>query len=279
VSTNGVNGTPRVRLLDLGPERPNVEVFDAGDGAPLLFLHGAGGVPAWEGVLPILAREYHVYAPLLPGFGRSTGIDCLDDQFDLFLHGFDVMDALGIERPYVVGESMGGWLAAEMAALRPRSIGRLALAAPVGLWRDEFPVADMFGHMIEELVPLLFHDQNGAAAQRMLALTQLFSDKDDRSEDQTEMLIALARGFRTAAKFLFPIPENGLERRLWRITAPTLVVWGEEDRFIACSYADIFAQKIRDTCVRTIPDAGHLVGLERPEPYAEAVLAWGRGER
>ncbi len=278
-TTNGIDVTPRVRLLDLGRERPCVEVLDAGDGAPLLFLHGAGGVPMWDGVLPILAREYHVYAPLLPGFGRSTGIDYLEDQFDLFLHCFDVMDALGIERPYVVGESMGGWIAAEMAALRPRSVGRLALAAPVGLWRDEFPVADMFGHMVQEMVPLLFHDESGPAAQRMLALTQLFSDKDDRSEDQVEMLIALARGFRTAAKFLFPIPESGLERRLWRITAPTLVVWGEDDRFISCSYADIFAAKIRDACVRTIPDAGHLVGLERPEPYADAVLAWGRGER
>ena len=99
-------------------------------GAPLLFLHGAGGIPAWEGVLPLLARDYHVYAPLLPGFGQSTGLEHLDDQLDLFLHGFDVMEALGLERPYVVGESMGGWIAAEMAALRPKEIGRLALAAP-----------------------------------------------------------------------------------------------------------------------------------------------------
>lgn len=278
MSGNGADTTPRVRLLDLGRDRPRIEVFDAGDGAPLVFLHGAGGVPAWEGVLPLLAREYHVYAPLLPGFGRSTGLDCLDDQFDLFLHGFDVIDALGVERPYLVGDSLGGWMAAEMAALRPQSVGRLALAAPIGLWRDEFPVADLFGHMVHEMVPLLFHDQNAPAAQRMLALTQLFSDKDDRSEEQIELLIALARGFRTAAKFLFPIPESGLERRLWRIAAPTLVVWGEEDRFIAPSYADIFAEKIREARVTTIPDAGHLVGLERPEPYADAVLAWGRGE-
>ena len=97
---------------------------------------------------------FHVYAPLLPGFGRSTGLEQLDDQLDLFLHGFDVMEALGLERPYVVGESMGGWIAAEMAALRPREIGRLALAAPIGLWRDDAPVVDLFGHMTHELVPL-----------------------------------------------------------------------------------------------------------------------------
>ncbi|MBI3767022.1 MAG: alpha/beta hydrolase [Deltaproteobacteria bacterium] len=273
------NGTPRSRVLQLGVERPAVEVLEAGEGAPLVFLHGAGGVPAWEGVLPLLAGQYHVYAPLLPGFGQSTGLDYLQDQFDLFLHGFDVIEALGIERPYLVGESLGGWIAAEMAALRPRDVGRLALAAPIGLWRDESPVEDLFGHMVHEMVPLLFHDPTGPAAQRMLALTQLYSDKDDRSEEQIETLIALARGFRTAAKFLFPVPEHGLEHRLWRITAPTLVLWGEGDRFVAPCYAEIFGEKVGGACVRMIPDAGHLIGLERPQPYADAVLAWGRGER
>ncbi len=277
VTTNGgANGTARSRLVHLGSERPTIEVLEAGDGAPLVFLHSAGGVPLWEGVLPLLAAHYHVYAPLLPGFGRSTGLECLDDQFDLFLHTFDVVDALGIERPYVVGESLGGWIAAEMAALRPRDVGRLALVAPIGLWRDTSPVEDLFGHMVHEMVPLLFHDPTVPAAQRMLELTQLYSDKDDRSDDQIEQLIALARGFRTAAKFLFPIPEHGLERRLWRIQAPTLVLWGEGDRFIDPCYADIFGKKVAGARVEMIPNAGHLIGLERPQPYAEAVLAWGR---
>jgi pimeloyl-ACP methyl ester carboxylesterase len=229
-------------------------------------------------VLPLLAREYRVYAPLLPGFGRSTGLDLLEDQFDLFFHGFDVLEALGIERPYVVGESMGGWLAAEMAALRPKDVGRLALAAPIGLWRDEAPVADLFGHMVHEMVPLLFDDASGPAAQSMRALTQLYSDKDDRSEEQIEALIAIARGFRTAAKFLFPIPENGLERRLARITAPTLVLWGAGDRFIAPLYAGIFGERIAGARVHVVPGAGHLIALERPEIFADAVLRWGRGE-
>ncbi len=213
---------PTSRILELGAGRPTIEVLEAGAGTPLLFLHGAGGVPAWDGALPMLSRNYRIYAPLLPGFGRSTGLELLDDQWDLFLHVFDVMDALEIERPYVVGESMGGWLAAEVAALRPKEIGRLALAAPIGLWRDEAPVVDLFGHMTHELVPYLFHDQSCPAAQQMLALTTLISDKDDRTEDQVELLIGLVRGFRTAAKFLFPIPEHGLEKRLPRITAPTL---------------------------------------------------------
>ena len=113
------------------PTGRSIEVLEAGEGPPLLFLHGAGGIPPWEGVLPLLvARVPRLRAaaarlrPARPGSSTST------TSCDLFLHGFDVMEALGLERPYVVGESMGGWIAAEMAALRPKEIGRLALAAP-----------------------------------------------------------------------------------------------------------------------------------------------------
>jgi pimeloyl-ACP methyl ester carboxylesterase len=264
------------RVIALGDGRPTIEVLEGGRGAPLLFLHGAGGVPAWEGVLPLLAREYHVYAPLLPGFGQSTGLEHLEDQLDLFLHGFDVMEALELEQPYVVGESMGAWMAAEMAALRPKEIGRLALVAPIGLWRDEAPVVDMFGLMSHELVPYLFHDERCPAAQLMLGVSALFGDRDDRTQEQVEFLLTLARGFRTAAKFLFPIPENGLERRLGRIRAPTLVLWGASDRFVSPLYARIFGDKIPGARVEIVERAGHLIGLERPEPYAEAVLRWGR---
>jgi pimeloyl-ACP methyl ester carboxylesterase len=270
--------TPESRLLDLGQGR-RIEVLQAGTGAPLLFLHGAGGVPQWDGVLPILSSAFAVHAPLLPGFGRSTGLDALEDQLDLFFHCFDVVEALGIERPYVVGESMGGWIAAEMAALRPKEIGRLALAAPIGLWRDDAPVADIFGLTTSDLVPYLFADPSCPAAQQMLGVGALLSDRDDRTEAQVEFLLALARGFKTAAKFLFPIPERGLERRLHRITAPTLVVWGAEDRLASPSYGRLFVGKIRDARLLTIPKAGHLIGAEQPEPYGRALVAFGRGER
>jgi pimeloyl-ACP methyl ester carboxylesterase len=271
-----MSATPSSRVVDLSHGR-RIEVLEAGTGAPLLFLHGAGGIPQWDGVLPILSTRFHVQAPLLPGFGASVGLDALDDHFDLFFHCFDVMDALGIERPYVVGESLGGWIGAEMAALRPKEIGRLALAAPLGLWRDEAPVIDLFGYTTNELVPFLFHDTSCAAAKQMLGVGALLSDKDDRTDAQVEFLLGLARGFRTAAKFLFPIPERGLERRLHRIIAPTLVVWGTEDRFVQPSYAKILLDRIPDSRLVTIPAAGHLIGAEQPKPYGEALVAFGQG--
>lgn len=268
---------PSVRVLELGAGRPSIEVLVAGSGPALVFLHGAGGIAAWEGVLPLLARDHQVFAPLLPGYGNSTGLEALEDQWDLFLHCFDVIEALGIDRPILVGESMGGWIAAEMAALRPREIGKLVLAAPIGLWRDEAPVADMFGMTTQELVPFLFHDTHGPAAQRLMALSGLMSTADDRTDEQVEMMIRMVRGFRTAAKFLFPVPESGLEHRLWRIQAPVLVLWGEQDRFAAPLYADLFGEKIRGARVVKIPDAGHLLALERPQAFVNAVLAWARG--
>lgn len=267
--------TPQSRMLDLGAHRPSIEVLEAGEGPPLVYLHHTGGIYAWEGVLPLLSAKYHVYAPLLPGFGKSTGLEYLEDQFDLFMHGFDVLEALNLDRPYVVGESLGGWMAAEMAALRPREIGRLALVAAAGLWRDEAPVLDLFGQTIVELIPALYHNQTCPAALRMRMLTMLFNDSDNRTPEQVEILLSISRGFRTAAKFLFPIPENGLERRLWRIKAPTLVVWGEQDRLIPPLHADIFRAKITNAELVKIPNTGHLTSLESPEALAEALIRWG----
>jgi pimeloyl-ACP methyl ester carboxylesterase len=265
------HATPRSRLLALGAGRPTIEVLEAGEGAPLLFLHGAGGVPLWEGALPLLARTFHVYAPLLPGFGQSVGLEQLDDQLDLVLHAFDVVEALGLERPTVLGESMGGWMAAEMAAHRPKEIGRLALAAPLGLWRDEAPIPDIFGMTTPELVPFLFHDQGCVAAQRMLGVSALISTRDDRTQEQIEFLIGISRGLRTVAKFLFPIPESGLEKRLGRITAPTLLLWGKQDRLVPPLYGRLFAERIPGARLETIDGAGHVLLQERPEPAAAAM--------
>jgi pimeloyl-ACP methyl ester carboxylesterase len=269
-----MSASPTSKTIALDHGR-RIEVLQAGTGPSLVFLHGAGGLPQWDGVLSTLATRFTVTAPLLPGYGQSVGLEALDDHFDLFFHCFDVIDALGIERPYLVGESMGGWIAAEMAALRPKEIGRLALAAPIGLWRDEAPIVDLFGYATNELVPFLFHDPSCPAAQMMLGVGAMLSDKDDRTEAQVEFLLALGRGFKTAAKFLFPIPERGLERRLHRITAPTLVVWGEQDRFAQPSYGKIFVEKIRGARLMTIPNAGHLIGAEQPDVYAKALVTFG----
>jgi pimeloyl-ACP methyl ester carboxylesterase len=268
----GAMSEPKSRMIELGSNRPTLELQEAGSGPPLFFLHGAGGV-SWDGGLSLLARHFHVYAPSLPGFGKSPadGLEKIEDALELWQLGFDLIEKLGLDKPLVVGESFGGWMAAEMAALRPKEVGKLVLMAPVGVWRDAQPVVDIFGLTIGELLPFLFHDMNSAPAKAMAGLTSLMSDKDDRTQAQIDALIALFLGFRTAAKFLFPVPDTGVERRLWRIRVPTLVLWGAQDKLIAPSYADVFAKNVKNAQVVMIERCGHLPLAEQAETAAKEI--------
>src|ERR687888_2296464 len=119
-------------------------VLEGGSGAPLVFFHSAGGLLRDNPFLEQLAQSFHVFAPEWPGYGESSGEELLEDMLDFALHGWDLVDALGVRRPHVVGHSMGGMIAAEMACLAPRDLGKLVLAAPAGLWLDEHPIPDIF---------------------------------------------------------------------------------------------------------------------------------------
>src|SRR6202158_1732407 len=122
----------RVRVLDAGPD----------DAEPLVFLHGLSGLLADTTFFELLAQRYHVFVPELPGYGESTGEELLEDILDFTLHGWDVVDALGLTRPHLVGHSMGGMIAAEMAAIAPHDLDRLALVAAAGLWIEGTPIPD-----------------------------------------------------------------------------------------------------------------------------------------
>ena len=130
----------------------------AGNGRPLVFLHGAGWLTEDNPFLTALARRWRVFAPLLPGYGDCEGAEGLRDMLGITLHTFDVVAALGLDRPILVGHSMGGMIAAEMAAVAPREVERLGLIAPAGLWLDAHPVPDLFAKLPHELPALLFHD-------------------------------------------------------------------------------------------------------------------------
>jgi pimeloyl-ACP methyl ester carboxylesterase len=112
-------------LLDVAGGRRRIGVFEAGDGPPLVFLHGAGGLVEESPFLAALGRRWHVFAPLLPGYGDSEGGDTLPEMLAITLHSFDVIEALGLARPYLVCHSMGGMIAAEMAAVAPHDAERL----------------------------------------------------------------------------------------------------------------------------------------------------------
>ena len=256
-------------LVDVAAGRRRIRIFEAGDGAPLVFLHGAGGLVEDDPFLNALARHWHVFAPLLPGYGDSEGGESLHDMLAVTLHGFDVIDAIGLERPILVGHSMGGMIAAEMAAVAPRQIERLGLIAPAGLWLDTHPVQDLFTKLPQELPALLFHDV--ALGERLLAPGGDMTDP----KFLEAFLVRNARQLTMASKLLFPVPDRGLAERLYRVRAKTVIIWGEQDRMIPLAHGEAFRDAVADAELVRIPEAGHMVMIERPEAVAEALTRLG----
>ena len=242
-----------------------VRYVEGGSGPPLVFLHGAGGVTPEDPFLQLLARTHHVYAPLIPGYGDSEECPEIRDMLDFTLHGWDVVEALGLKDPVLVGHSMGGMIAAEMAAVAPNDVSRLGLICPAGLWDDEHPIADIFSLMPYEMPKVLFHDEAAGAA--MLTAGRNVTDPNFL---QT-YLVNNARQLGMAGRILFPIPERGLSQRLYRIKARTVVVWGDSDRMIPPFYAHGFKKGIAGAELVSIPEAGHMVILEKPQAVAEAI--------
>ena len=275
------------RLVETAGGRTVVRVYEGGSGPPLLFLPGAGGLFPNDAFLDALAGRFHVAAPLLPGYEDSEGAENLRTMLDVTLWAFDVLDALGMQDAIVAGHSMGGMIAAEMAALAPHQVQRLALIAPAGLWLDAHPIPDLFATLPFELPQLLFHDvalgvkllTGGLPLDAMkdaveqggsLQLSALLARFDDTGFLQ-KFLIDNARRLGMAGKLLFPIPDRGLAERLYRVRAKTVLIWGDDDRLIAPAYADAFLRHLPRARLLRIPAAGHMVPYETPAAVVAAI--------
>lgn len=248
-------------------ETPHVPVryLEGGAGPDLVFLHGAGGVTAEDPLLNALARSHHVYAPLIPGYGDSEEAPEIRDMLDFTLHTWDVIEALGLKDPILVGHSMGGMIAAEMAAVQPNDVTRLALIAPAGLWDDDHPIPDLFSTLPYEMPALLFHDEAAGAA-----IMTAGRNVEDPNFLQT-YLVANARQLGMAGRILFPIPERGLASRLYRIKAKTVLVWGDSDQLVPPVYAHAFKKGVKGAELVSIPEAGHMVTVEKTWAVVEAI--------
>jgi pimeloyl-ACP methyl ester carboxylesterase len=257
--------TTRSFLVDVADSRRKIRVFEAGAGAPLIFLHGPYGLGEDDPFVAALARRWHVFAPLLPGYGDLEGAEDLRDMLAITLHCFDVIEALGLDRPILIGHSMGGRIAAEMAAVAPREVARLGLIAPAGLWLDAHPIPDLFAMLPHELPALLFHDP--VLGERVMAAG---GDLDDPRHLEA-FVIRNARQLTMAGKLLFPVPDRGLAERLYRIRARTVLVWGEDDRLIPPAHGDAFRRGIKGAELVSIPAAGHMAIVEQPDAVAAAL--------
>jgi pimeloyl-ACP methyl ester carboxylesterase len=243
-------------------------VLEGGSGAPVVFLHGAGGLLGDNAFLDGLARRYHVFAPEWPGYGESTGEHLLEDMLDFTLHGWDLVEALGLRQPHLVGHSMGGMIAAEMACIAPHDAGKLVLASAAGLWIDEQPIPDIFAMLPFQLAAALFHDP--IKGQALLTGGADLSDM----EALKTFYLSTQRRLAMAGKILFPIPNRRLSKRLYRLTAPTLVLWGASDQLMPPPYAERWKALIPHARVQMIEQAGHMLPYEQPDAFVEAVTAF-----
>jgi pimeloyl-ACP methyl ester carboxylesterase len=255
-----------LRTLRLWQNRIETEVEIAGNGPPLVYLHGPWGLDPDRAFVAHLANGNTVFAPKHPGTTRGDpdGVHALDGWLDLVVYYGELFDKLALAAPALVGHSFGGLVAAEFAAAAPKSTGGLVLIDPVGLWRDDLPVKNWMILSDDARRHSLFADPEGEAAQRFFAVP---SDPSERVDTLAQFIWAQA----CTGKFVWPIADRGFKNRIHRIAAPTLIIWGKADRMVAPAYAQEFAQRIAGAQVELIDQAGHLPQFEQPEAVAKAV--------
>jgi pimeloyl-ACP methyl ester carboxylesterase len=253
---------PREETISVGGV--DVHVWIGGHGDPLLVLHGAGGNRGFTRWMRQVAEHFTVWAPTHPGFGRSGDAEWMDGIDDLARFHLWLIDAAGLGRPHVLGHSIGGWTAAEMAAMSPGAIDRLVLVAPAGLKPDTGEILDVFYHSPLQLRDLTVHDPGTVPEWDELfgaAPTPAEMDLLERNREMTARL--------TWKPYMH---SPTLSRFLPRVTNPTLVVWGREDRIIPVACGEQYRRLLPRAQLRVLDGCGHLPPVEQPERFARLVI-------
>lgn len=236
-------------------------LFEAGSPAakPLLYIHGHTLGNLWLEYHQSLSRNFHIFAPDTPGFGLTERPDWMRDMSDYILYFRDLLDELHLDRALIVGHSLGGWMATEFAVWYPERVEKLVISNAAGIRVKGSPIADIFAMNPQEMLMACFNDF-AAAAPLMPA------------EFNTDFLLSQYRQLATLASLAWnPGYDPKLERRLERITCPTLIVWGQDDRFIPPVYGDTFQRHIAHSELVKLEGTGHMPMLEKPEEWCRVI--------
>ena len=237
-----------------------VSLYRQGAGDAVLFLHGEDGARTWLPCVGGLAASHELFIPELPGFGASEVPEWLDSIHDLAYFYLSALDGLRPGRVHLVGYSLGGWIALEMAIRDPARLKSLTLIASAGIHLAGVPRGDYWRPPPEEVFRSLFADP--ARAQEILS-------RPRTPEDERELLKRRWTIARVAWEPPFHNPH--LAKWLHRIGAPTRVIWGEADRFLPPDYAQALAKSIPGAEVSLLPGCGHMPHLERPAELAAKI--------
>ena len=227
-----------------------VDVLEAGEGDPLVYLHGAGAISGFDHLLS-LANTRRLIVPIHPGFGSSDDDLRIDQVFDYVVHYAALFRQLGIDKNIdLIGHSLGGWIAALIAALAKIEVRKLVLACPAGLRVQGINTTDLFTIPAEQLLSYLVSDPKTLKKMSEVVPTN-------------EMRVGRYREMTSLARIIW---EKGydpkLDRVLTHIRADTLILWGEQDRILPVELAKHWAKAIPQATVKTFQGAGHL-------PFAE----------
>jgi abhydrolase domain-containing protein 6 len=241
-------------------------IWRKGSGPKIGFLAGFGGLPRWIPFLDELAQTRTVIVPSLPGFpGGDRGHTVLDSHLDWLLAAHDTLAQAGLSGADLVGSSVGASLAAEVAALWPDTVRKLALIAPFGLFDEKNPPTDPWAQRGDAVPGLMCADPEIWKALKAPPV----------GENSIEWPIEQVRANEAAARIFWPLGNTRIEKRLRLIKAPTLLLWGEQDKIIPRAYAEVFAKSITGpTKTQIIAGAGHLAELDKPIDVAREILAF-----
>lgn len=242
-----------------------IELIERGTGRPLLFLHPGIGIEPDAPALARLATRYRVLAPTHPGFGRSEQPRAFTTVDDLAYFYLDLLDQFDLRDVIVVGVSLGGWIAAEIAIKSTARLSHLVLANAVGIKvgdREQRDIVDIFAITEDEFRTLAYRD--AAVGKR-----------DYKSMPEAAVK-AVARNREATARYAWsPYMHNPkLKGLLHRITVPTLLLWGMHDRILSEAYGRAYGAAIPGAVFAPLATSGHFPHVEDPDQFAEKIFAF-----
>jgi pimeloyl-ACP methyl ester carboxylesterase len=246
----------------------NIGLMRGGKGRPLLVLHDGGGAGHWLPYMAELAARHDVIVPEHPGFGASEMPDWLDTISDLANFYLDFLGQLQLDRVDLVGFSIGGWIAAELAVRSTHRLASLTLVGAAGIHLPGVAQVDTFLLSNEQLVRELFHDRARAEATIAELKRPEVEDIVLKNRTTTARLTWQPRGY-----------DPHLHKWLHRIDVPTLLIWGANDRIYPKDYALAYQRLIPGSQLAIIPDCGHLPQVEQRQAFVAALEGFLAGMR
>ena len=240
-----------------------VHLRRGGAGKPLLFLHGASGAPVVLPFLEKLAQRFDVLVPEHPGYGQSGEPEWLENIHDMAYFYLDFLKFLNLKDVVVIGSSMGGWIAMEMAVRDTSRIASLVLVGPAGIAAPDVQPADIFLMSPEDTVKALFFDEKLAAARLAEPVTPEGVDVALKNRHTTALLAWEPR-----------LHDPFLPKWLHRIDVPVKIIWGRQDRILPFEFASHFKKLLPKAELDVFDNCGHLPHAENPDRFCDSVIGF-----